>query len=182
MAKESDSEKETKMMGRNKGYPRRIEVLSLRDRGTEFISSPTRSKTAAQAALMKWQDAKKGENDKVNMRRERNVRNENSEKAGESKKKKKIGLKRSKHFARCKMDGCCITAPVMIEATKRNERTEPSSLRLWDDRFLPLEDTASTRLASWFLILLAASISAAGAWVGFSVSHVFVFVDPETMR
>lgn len=41
MAKESDSEKGTKMMGRNKGYPRRIEVLSLRERGTEFISSPT---------------------------------------------------------------------------------------------------------------------------------------------
>jgi hypothetical protein len=79
------------------------------------------------------------------------------------------------------MDGCCITAPVTIEAKKRNERTEPSSLRLWDDRFLPLEDTASTRLASWFLILLAASISAAGAWVDFGLSHVFVFVDPETM-
>jgi hypothetical protein len=90
MTKESDSEKGTKMMGRNKGYPRRIEVLSLRERGTEFISSPTRSKTAAQAALMKWQDAKKGENDKVNMRRERNVRNENSEKAGESKEKNRL--------------------------------------------------------------------------------------------
>ena len=178
--KRSDSEKGIKMMGRNKGYPRRIEVLSLRGRGTEFISSPIRSKTAAQAALMKWQDAKKGENDKVNIRRERNVRNEYSEKAGESKKKKR-GSKRSKHFARCKMDGCCITAPVTIEAKKRNERTEPSSLRLWDDRFLPLEDTASTRLASWFLILLAASISAAGAWVGFGLSHVFVFVDPGTM-
>jgi hypothetical protein len=70
-ANESDSEKGTKMMGRNKGYPRRIEVLSLRGRGTEFISSPIRSKTAAQAALMKWQDATNGENDKVNMRRER---------------------------------------------------------------------------------------------------------------
>lgn len=86
-SEKSDSEKGTKMMGRNKGYPRRTEVLSLRDRGTEFISGPTRSKTAAQAALMKWQDAKKGENDKVNMRRERNGRNENSKKAGESKKK-----------------------------------------------------------------------------------------------
>lgn len=86
-SKKSDSEKGTKMMGRNKGYPRRTEVLSLRDRGTEFISGPTRSKTAAQAALMKWQDVKKGENDTVNMRRERNGRIENRKRPAKAKRK-----------------------------------------------------------------------------------------------
>jgi hypothetical protein len=41
MAKESDSEKGTKMMGRNKGYPRRIEVLSLRERDGIYFQSNT---------------------------------------------------------------------------------------------------------------------------------------------
>jgi hypothetical protein len=36
---------------------------------------------------MKWQDAKKGENDKVNMRRERNGSNENSKRLAKAKRK-----------------------------------------------------------------------------------------------
>lgn len=42
MGRRSDREKGTKLMGKNKGYPRRIEVLSLRERDGSYFQSDTR--------------------------------------------------------------------------------------------------------------------------------------------